>query len=140
MAQVSPILRVWADPTGDGQRVAWWCPGCKHLHWVPVAPEKVDHRWKWDGNVTEPSIEPSVRHYFTRYQRDAEGKLIADAAGKPLPGEEVTTCHYYVTKGRIIFCGDCRHELNGKTVPLPILPPPSEYGYPDEPHASEDPR
>ena len=32
-------------------------------------------------------------------------------------------CHYFVTNGQIIFCGDCTHAMKGQTAPLPELPP-----------------
>ena len=30
-------------------------------------------------------------------------------------------CHLFVTDGKIIYCGDCTHELSGQTVDLPNI-------------------
>lgn len=86
-----------------------WCPGCKQAHRVNVSKEGLP-KWTWDGNVDRPTCAPSVRN-FTSYDDD----------GKPR-----TLCHYFLKGGNIEFCGDCAHELSGKTVPLPDWPP--NYG------------
>lgn len=126
MKLLSAVLGQFAG--GD---YAWWCPGCNHAHHVPaLTGRKVEHSWNFNGKVESPSFTPSVRHFFTRYRRDADGKLLRDAEGKPLPGEEVTTCHYFITDGKIAFCGDCNHALSGKTVPMVPLADHADYGWP----------
>jgi hypothetical protein len=83
----------------DGGNLMYYCPGCKFLHSVP--PD----RWNWNKSTDKPTLTPSVRHFFP-------------ACGN---SPEETICHYFVTDGNIIFCGDCKHELKGQTVPLPNI-------------------
>jgi len=116
MAQVSPILRIWTDAAGT-RRVLYWCPGCEEAHHVPVNRPGGDRpNWSFDENFEAPTLFPSVRHFYP--------------ANRDQP--ERTLCHYFIKEGQIQFCGDCIHGLNGQTVPLPPLPPPDKYGYPDE--------
>lgn len=115
MAQVSPVLRDWVDGAGT-RRVLYWCAGCKCAHHVPVNRPGGDRpNWTYNDNPSAPTLTPSVRHFYTRPG-----------------GEEVTTCHYIITDGSIAYCGDCKHDLTGQTIPLPVLPPATDYGYPDE--------
>jgi hypothetical protein len=103
MSQISPKLR-----RGAGIYV-FYCPGCKeaHSYRVDMPDHLVKDRpcWTFNGNVDSPSFTPSLR-LFVRL----EG------------GGEKTLCHLFVTDGKIIYCGDCDHELNGQTVDLPDLP------------------
>jgi len=40
-----------------------------------------------------------------------------------------TTCHYFITDGKIEFCGDSPHKLAGQIVDLPDWPySPGAYG------------
>ena len=80
-----------------GIKYVWYyCPGCKHNHGVP------SERWHWDGDEELPTLSPSVRHFIPAMD------------GRP----EQTTCHYFVRRGCIEYCGDCEHELRGKTVEM----------------------
>jgi hypothetical protein len=79
----------------EGKYLYYKCPGCKHNHHIP--PEE----WNWNGDTEKPTLSPSVLHYYE------------------LDGQRVTTCHYFIREGKIQYCGDCQHELAGKTVDLP---------------------
>src|SRR5579872_6031691 len=103
MAQLSAKLR----SIGGGQ-IGWFCPGCEQLHVVKVEGQSA---WQWDGNVTAPTISPSVL-CSTNY----------DENGRLPDGQTRTTCHCFVRGGNIEFCLDSRHALAGETVPLPDLP------------------
>jgi len=86
--------------------ILWhWCPGCQERHPIhvrhPDSNTKVTALWDWDGNVDQPTFNPSVRVY----NRDGS-----------------TQCHYFIRQGNIQFCGDSDHHLAGKTVTLPGLP------------------
>lgn len=75
----------------------WYhCPGCRQLHGVP------SKRWNWNGSEISPTLSPSVRHFIP--------------AGEY--GPEKTTCHYFVTDGKIHYCGDCAHDMAGKVVEM----------------------
>lgn len=88
----------------DGETlVRYHCPGCKHDHWVPAK------QWNWNGDKNKPSLHPSVRHFITFPE------------GTKRAGQQQTLCHYHVKNGQIKYCGDCEHELKGKTVDLPEM-------------------
>ena len=112
MSQVSPYLRRAQDA------YAHWCPGCLEMHRLPDS-------WSFNGNVNSPTFTPSFRHSGVKrvivdgkWAGDWAGDWIYDAQGEPIPH----ICHYILTDGVLNFCGDCTHELSGKSVPLPELP------------------
>ena len=73
----------------------YFCGGCKIPHSVPV------DRWQWNYETAEPTLHPSVRHFYRRPD-----------------GQEVTTCHYFLRSGVMLFCDDSNHSLAGKHVKL----------------------
>jgi hypothetical protein len=75
---------------------AWWCPGCEEVHPLPF-----ERGWTFDGNLDAPTFSPSFKHDW------GNGNV----------------CHYIVTAGQVNFCADCTHDLAGKTVQMPDLPP-----------------
>jgi hypothetical protein len=86
--------------------VAFWCPGCRCIHWVPV-----DGSRGWGWNSATLTLQPSIRQFYT----DPETK------------QEITTCHYFVRNGKIDFLGDSSaHQLRG-VHPLDQAPP-ADYG------------
>lgn len=91
---LQPVIR-------DGTTTGWmfWCPGCEFFHWYNTDSTKKPC-WQFNGNPESPTFTPSLRMY------DNDG----------------TTCHLFVTDGQIHFCGDCRHDLSGKIVPLEPMP------------------
>lgn len=90
-----------------------WCPGCNSGHEIDTV-----HRnswgavWTFNGDLERPSFTPSVN-----MQINPKGHKHY----QPEVASEV--CHYFITDGRIIYCGDSTHALSGKTVDLPDLPP-----------------
>lgn len=106
--QVSPYLR----KTVGGH--AHWCPGCKEMHTLPDS-------WQFNGNVNSPTFTPSFLHSGLKTIKDENGAWTGEwemKDGKPIKD----VCHYILTNGVMNFCGDCTHELSGKSVPLPELP------------------
>lgn len=83
---------------GENGNLAFFCPGCKHCHAIPA------EQWHWNGDRDAPTLSPSVRHFYER------------------KGRRVTTCHYFLRQGVLLFCGDCQHELAGQKVPLEDIP------------------
>lgn len=81
------------QPSGN---LLFYCPGCNDMHVVDAA------RWDWNGSAVKPTLSPSVLH-FTQLT---------------VGGARQTICHYYITDGRISYCGDCPHELANKTVDM----------------------
>ena len=101
-----------------------WCPGCKHVHFFPTSSAYYEQSnclrsssrkpvWSFNGNFERPTFSPSLRQYYN----------------KPGTGEEVTTCHNFVTDGKIQFCSDCPHEFKDQTLDLEEIP--ADYGLPD---------
>lgn len=98
MPKVNATLRL----THDGERLGHYCPGCDTVHYIPI---KGPNAWTFNNDWDTPSLSPSIKHTHDTPE-----------------GEHV--CHYFITKGRIDFCGDCRHDLHGEQdVPLPVFPP-----------------
>jgi hypothetical protein len=85
----------------------FYCPGCKHLHVYSIADD--GSKWQFNGNMESPSFTPSLLNYM-EVKNEQTGKM-----------EEKERCHLFVTNGKIIYCGDCTHELSGKTIDLPDL-------------------
>lgn len=74
-----------------------WCPGCKQLHPIAtVAPNYSNAIWEFDHNYECPTFKPSIN--------------------------VVGRCHYFITAGKIMYCGDSKHALSGQTVDLPDIP------------------
>lgn len=105
---------------GDGGKHVWllhWCPACEEPHGITI--QGGPPQWTFDGSFDRPTFRPSVL-YFTDY--DEEGERLPE-------GQRRTLCHYFVTDGKIQFCGDNPHALNGQTVDLPDWPyAPGTYG------------
>lgn len=112
MSQAGQFLR----RTKDG--FAHWCPGCEEVHTYRTDGEPAHPKWTFNGNPEKPSFTPSM---LIRW-------------GNKVPGYEAKyknggACHYFITDGKIIYCGDCTHALVGKTADLPVWPyPAGAYG------------
>jgi len=101
---------------------AHWCPGCGEHHVFDTEQANPrGARWSFDGNMEAPTFAPSMRVLHQ------PGEWAYDEATNNdkwvHTGPEVTKCHYNLTKGMLIYHGDCLHELAGQTVPLPDRPP-----------------
>jgi hypothetical protein len=109
VSQISEALRRVAGGHGH------WCPGCKEMHVIPDS-------WTFDGNVSRPTFNPSVKISGNKLTKDAAGKWTGgwerDGAGKLIP----EVCHYHLHAGVLKFCADSTHGLAGQNVPLPALP------------------
>lgn len=124
MGQLSKVLR---NVAGGG--LTFWCPGCKEAHtvWHGEGPGP---RWAWNGDVDKPVFSPSV--LVTGVDLTPESIERIDR-GDRLPAGETwpcnpVRCHTFVgcngaAPGQIIYLGDCTHELAGKTIDLPPMPP-----------------
>jgi hypothetical protein len=92
-------------PEYYGDRWLHWCPACKTLHEIAVdTPFSNGARWSFNGDLDAPSFTPSV-----------------NLSIGPFEDQHSVRCHYFITAGKISFCGDCTHGLAGQTVDLPEL-------------------
>ncbi len=93
--QVSEILRRGRKSGAHSH----WCPACSELHILPPS-------WKFNGDIEKPTFTPSFKHSWRQ--------------GGDEPAMKV--CHYFITAGQILYCGDCTHAMSGQTVDIPSLP------------------
>lgn len=86
--------------------LAFVCPGCiemlggSGLHILPVNTTVKQPSWYWDGNLEEPTLDPSI--------------LTGKGSNK--------ICHSFLRAGVFEFLGDCNHSLANQKVPMPDLP------------------
>lgn len=101
----------------DGQvfGYSFYCPGCKGAHLIYTNyPGKL--AWEFNGNLDKPTFSPSLLIHGD----DAELRQRKIATNWPFPIN--LQCHSVITDGMINFCGDCEHELAGKSVEMPEWP------------------
>lgn len=87
---------------------SFYCPGCKHEHVYSVVND--GSQWQFNGNLENPSFTPSLLN-----------RKIEKNEQTGVYNKETSRCHLFVTDGKIIYCGDCTHELKGQTVELPEI-------------------
>lgn len=87
-----------------------WCPGCNNGHEINIVhPNSSGAKWSFNGNMERPTFTPSINLKWGKFA----GQKDTECGG---------VCHYFITDGRIQFCGDCTHALAGQTVDLPDIP------------------
>jgi len=84
---------------------SFYCVGCKHQHSYTVFDDNTG--WQFNGNLDSPSFTPSLLNV---------AKELNEKTG--VYDIEKSRCHLFVTNGKIIYCGDCTHELSGNTVDM----------------------
>src|ERR1700685_3584465 len=84
----------------DGAMQYWFhCPGCGNDHAFTCGPpDGQKPRWNFNGSFDKPTFTPSL------------------LCNKDFPE---STCHSFVTNGKIQFLNDCWHSLKGQTVEIP---------------------
>lgn len=91
------------NPTGRLIGYSFNCPGCGHDHTFYTDPEAMGVAWYFNGAVDNPTFIPSLLNTTDH------------GTGTP----EITRCHLFVTAGKIIYCGDCTHDLKRQTIDMP---------------------
>lgn len=89
-----------SDGTPLGRRCLTWCPGCDLLHPFSIVGEDGSHGenvWTWDGNLEQPTFEPSLLCYKTRH-------LCQD-----MPHYEL--CGFQNSGGEGEDCGELNHMM-----------------------------
>ena len=102
---VKHTAKLWERKQENGSYWLFWCPACKRGHGIPTP------QWGFDGKVESPTFTPSLRLSVTRTET----------------GQTSTVCHLNVTDGKIVYHGDCPHELAGQTILMEPLP--ENYGF-----------
>lgn len=87
-------------PASDEIRgYAFYCPGCENVHVYYVRGQTT---WEFSGSIESPTFTPSLLNTCPQH-----------------PDPKQRRCHLFLTDGKLVFCGDCSHDLAGKTVELP---------------------
>ena len=103
----------------------FWCPGCDATHGVVLRPFG---GWDFNSDYDRPTFRPSVLttsgHYCKHHKQGDPCWCTWNREHPEQPSSfKCYRCHIWVTDGRIQFLKDSTHELAGKTVDLPALPP-----------------
>lgn len=116
------LRKIVGGPGSGFSGFVHWCPACQEVHQYATENQN-GPKWTFNGNFEQPSFTPSMLIRWGRF---------ADPNWKPDDGEEDTysgVCHYFITDGKIAYCGDCTHAMKGQTVDLPDWPhAPGSYG------------
>jgi len=110
--------RVKATPDSDlGESYWFWCEPCgtNHSYRTKNAKGESGPTWTFNGDMEKPTFMSSL---LVRSVRPRDGKINPDWSFDPVDW----VCHLFVVSGQIQYCGDCTHDLRGRTVPLPDLP------------------
>ena len=87
------IVDEMLDNAGRHSRWRFWCPACLDEHLV-------DGGWAFNGNLTAPTFDPSIRVTYHSQGVTAQ-------------------CHSQVTAGVIRYYGDSQHRFAGQELKLP---------------------
>ena len=82
----------------EGERLIFFCPGCKDEHSVPL-----NKGWTFTGDMTHPTLSPSV-HLFIKGNDNIKSYV----------------CHFFLVSGELQYLDDCTHKYAGKTLGLPF--------------------
>lgn len=114
--------------TVEGDRVGFYCAGCKEIHIIPVTPQQNEASWGFDGDYDKPTFNPSVLirtgHYALRSFKPGDScwcTYNAENPNDPAPFT-CTVCHTIITHGMVHYLADCTHALAGQTLPLTAEP------------------
>lgn len=95
-------LRDLNDQDGNYSGVVWYCPACREHHFIRTVTAQGQHCWNFDGNRDSPTFTPSQRITWNQ-------------------GGVDHTCHYTITKGKVLYHSDCSHDHVGREIDLPDL-------------------
>lgn len=118
MARIERTSKLWEtiESNGDGSFVRLylvWCPACACGHVFHCGDGKKRPNWNFNGNFHSPSFTPSLRMFIP--------------ATHSFSKTDETTCHFVLTDGKIHYCGDNPHRLNGQVIDMEDIPP--NYGF-----------
>ncbi len=102
---------------GQNEYLVFWCEGCECLHsvWYETPNPLTNGRWKWNGDLVNPTVSPSILVRGTVPVTNEEiTRILSGEEIKPKP----TACHSFVRDGRIEFLSDCTHHLAGQVKQL----------------------
>jgi hypothetical protein len=86
-------------------------------------------RWGWNNDVNAPVFSPSVLVTQDQWSPPVTSENLEQWRASPWEQHKVQhVCHSYVgmnnaRPGQIEYLNDCTHELAGKIIDLPQLPP-----------------
>lgn len=114
-------LRQINNDDGSLYGYSFKCPGCGHYHDINTEkPRSNGAQWKFNGDINNPTFQPSVNTAYGHF-----------VDGQPQPPDcflcnegmqSCGRCHFFIIDGKIHFCSDCTHHLNGvQNVELPDI-------------------
>lgn len=116
------LLERITDESGDHLEWAFWCPGCRRNHSYCIQrknPVDAGPVWQWNGSEEKPTFTPSLLCTWHQWEPPVHAGNMDEFERAPWHQDRVEKrCHLFVTDGKIHYCGDCHHELAGKTVPM----------------------
>ena len=89
------VLHSFKSQDGSEELLCFHCKPCGYSH--PFRIKGEGPVWSWNGDMVRPTFDPSLL---------VNGSVMTEKR-----------CHLNMTKGMIIYHGDCWHELKGTTVP-----------------------
>lgn len=89
-----------------------WMIRCQNCQWHEFPKVgKPGASWTFNGNLERPTFSPSMNELVKFSEAVCEEDRKPDRR-----------CHFVVSDGQITYCGDCTHQLAGKTMPLEPWP------------------
>lgn len=123
MGQFGRKLRRYGT-SGTSRGFVHWCPACGEAHvYVTEQIRPGGPQWTFNGDKDAPTFTPSMKITGKQTTQDDKGEWTGDWVRGPDGKALDMCCHYFITTGQIIYCGDSTHSLKGQKVPLPDLPP-----------------
>lgn len=98
----------------------FFCPACQCGHGIWTKKRNgLGAQWTFNGNMDAPSFQPSLKITEMMWTPPVTPENLEEWKVKPWEQKQVQKiCHLFVTDGRLQYCGDCTHELAGKTVAM----------------------
>lgn len=104
----------------EGGRLAFWCPGCKEYHVLPIDRQERPV-WSFNGNYDQPTFSPSVLyqsgHFISGKKVDCWCDYHRNHPDEP-QAPKCIRCHSFVRNGKIQYLTDSSHELSGQTIEM----------------------
>lgn len=92
---------------------AHWCPACEEMHvFATDKPNSQGAQWRFNNDANHPTFEPSMHIKINNKDHPHHQ-----------PNAATTVCHYTLTAGILTYLMDCTHDMRGRKIYLPELPP-----------------
>jgi hypothetical protein len=98
------------------------CPGCDSFHIYYTNEPGAVHGyrgklWQFNGDFEHPTFLDSLLNIWGKQADPNFDDTGLEKYGTPKGGWS-GRCHLFVRNGKIEYCGDCTHDLAGRTVDM----------------------